>query len=146
MEKSTQALIAHEAKKADVVFLVQAHREELAKLNLVATGTTGWFINEKIGLQVKLMKSGSQGGDQQIGAQITSGDVQVLIFLRGLLTAHPHEPDVSALLQVCDVHNVPLTTSLATAEAVLHLARVLYQPYTPKKGELCQRCISRCQC
>jgi methylglyoxal synthase len=121
MEKPTLALIAHDAKKADMVFLVQGHREELAKLNLVATGTTGRFIQEKIGLPVKLMKSGPQGGDQQIGAQIASGDVQALIFLRDPLTAHPHEPDVSALLRVCDVHNVPLATNLATAEAVLRL-------------------------
>ena len=104
-----------------MVFLVQGHREELAKLNLVATGTTGRFIQEKIGLPVKLMRSGPQGGDQQIGAQIASGDVQALIFLRDPLTAHPHEPDVSALLRVCDVHNVPLATNLATAEAVLRL-------------------------
>ncbi|MBM4461936.1 MAG: methylglyoxal synthase [Chloroflexi bacterium] len=121
MERPTLALIAHDAKKADMVFLVQAHRQELAKLNLVATGTTGRFIQEKIGLPVHLMKSGPQGGDQQIGAQIASGDVQALIFLRDPLTAHPHEPDVSALLRACDVHNVPLATNLATAEAVLCL-------------------------
>jgi methylglyoxal synthase len=100
---------------------VQEHREKLAKLNLVATGTTGRFIREKIGLPINLMKSGPQGGDQQIGAQIANGDVQALIFLRDPLTAHPHEPDVSALLRVCDVHNVPLATNLATAEAVLRL-------------------------
>ncbi len=68
MEKPTIALIAHDAKKADMVYLVQAHREEFSQLNLVATGTTGKFIQARIGLPVRLMKSGPQGGDQQIGA------------------------------------------------------------------------------
>jgi len=120
MEKPTVALIAHDAKKADMVYLAQAHKEALAKMNLVATGTTGRFILERIGLPVRLMKSGPLGGDQQIGALIANGEVTAVVFLRDPLTAHPHEPDVSALLRVCDVHNVPLATNLATAEAVLH--------------------------
>jgi methylglyoxal synthase len=67
------------------------------------------------------LQSGPLGGDQQIGALIANEEVNAVIFLRDPLTAHPHEPDVSALLRVCDVHNVPLATNLATAEAVLHL-------------------------
>jgi methylglyoxal synthase len=67
------------------------------------------------------MRGGPEGGDQQIGALVATGEVDAVIFLRDPLTAHPHEPDVSALLRVCDVHNVPLATNLATAEAVLHL-------------------------
>jgi methylglyoxal synthase len=121
MEKSTIALIAHDAKKADMVYLVQAHREEFSQLNLVATGTTGKFIQARIGLPVRLMKSGPQGGDQQIGALVAGGEVQAVIFLRDPLTAHPHEPDVSALVRLCDVHNIPLATNLATAEAVVNL-------------------------
>ena len=121
MEKPTVALIAHDAKKADMVYLVQAHREEFSQLNLVATGTTGKFIQGRIGLPVRLMKSGPQGGDQQIGALVASGEVQAVIFLRDPLTAHPHEPDVSALVRLCDVHNIPLATNLATAEAVVDL-------------------------
>ena len=121
MESITIALIAHDAKKADMVFLVQTHREELAKFNLVATGTTGRFIQDRIGLPVTLMKSGPEGGDLQIGALVASGHVGAVIFLRDPLTAHPHEPDVSALLRVCDVHNIPVATNLATAEAVLRL-------------------------
>ncbi len=119
MEKATIALIAHDAKKADMVYLVQAHREEFSHLNLVATGTTGKFIQARIGLPVRLMKSGPQGGDQQIGALVAGGEVQAVIFLRDPLTAHPHEPDVSALVRLCDVHNIPLATNLATAEAVV---------------------------
>jgi methylglyoxal synthase len=98
MDKPTIALIAHDAKKADMVYLVQAHRDEFSQLNLVATGTTGKFIQSRIGLPVRLMKSGPQGGDQQIGALVASGEVQAVIFLRDPLTAHPHEPDVSALV------------------------------------------------
>lgn len=120
MEKPTLALIAHDAKKADMLYLAQAHKAALARMNLVATGTTGRFILDRIGLPVRLMKSGPLGGDQQIGAMIANGEVTAVVFLRDPLTAHPHEPDVSALLRVCDVHNVPLATNLATAEAVLH--------------------------
>jgi methylglyoxal synthase len=121
LDKPRLALIAHDAKKADLVYLVQAHKEELASLDLVATGTTGRFVQDRIGLPVRLLMSGPLGGDQQIGALIATGDVQAVIFLRDPLTAHPHEPDVSALLRVCDVHNVPLATNLATAEALLRL-------------------------
>lgn len=121
MKKPTLTLIAHDSKKADMVFLVQAHREELAKFDLVATGTTGQFIQDKIGLPVRRMKSGPIGGDQQIGSLIANGEVSGVIFLRDPLTAHPHEPDVSALMRVCDVHNVPLATNLAAAEAILSL-------------------------
>jgi len=120
MEKTTIALIAHDAKKADMVYLVQSHREEFSRLNLVATGTTGKYIQSRIGLPVRLMKSGPQGGDQQIGALVAGGEVQAVIFLRDPLTAHPHEPDVSALVRLCDVHNIPLATNLATAEAVVN--------------------------
>lgn len=121
MKKTTLALIAHDSKKADMVFLVQAHRGELARLELVATGTTGRFIQDKIGLPVRLMESGPLGGDQQIGALVANDEVGGMIFLRDPLTAHPHEPDVSALMRVCDVHNIPLATNMATAEAVLRL-------------------------
>lgn len=119
MERPKVALIAHDAKKADMVWMVQAHREAFSRLNLVATGTTGKFIQARVDLPVRLMKSGPQGGDQQIGALVAGGEVQAVIFLRDPLTAHPHEPDASALARLCDVHNIPLATNLATAEAVV---------------------------
>jgi methylglyoxal synthase len=119
--RKTLALVAHDAKKDDLVQLVKAHKEELAKVDLVATRSTGQLMQERTGLPVTLLQSGPLGGDQQIGALIASEEVNAVIFLRDPLTAHPHEPDVSALLRVCDVHNVPLATNLATAEAVLHL-------------------------
>ncbi len=115
------ALVAHDSKKDDMVQLVKAHREELAEVDLVATRSTGQLVQERGGLPVTLLQSGPLGGDQQIGALVANGLVNAVIFLRDPLTAHPHEPDVSALLRVCDVHNVPLATNLATAEAILHL-------------------------
>jgi methylglyoxal synthase len=121
MERLSIALIAHDSKKEDIVLLVKAHREELAQLDLVATRGTGKLIEARTGLSLTLMESGPYGGDQQIGALIANGDVRAVIFLRDSLTAQPHEPDISALLRICDVHDVPLATNLATAEAVLHL-------------------------
>ncbi len=119
--KKVLALVAHDAKKDDIVRLVKTYKEELGKVDLVATRTTGQTIRERVGLPVTLLNSGPMGGDQQIGAMVATGKVNAVIFLRDPLTAHPHEPDVSALLRVCDVHNVPLATNLRTAEAILHL-------------------------
>jgi methylglyoxal synthase len=121
MKKFTLALIAHDAKKEDMVRLMKAHKEELTGVTLVATRSTGQLIMGRTRLPVTLMQSGPLGGDQQIGALIANEEVDAVIFLRDPLTAHPHEPDVSALLRVCDAHSVPLATNIATAEAVLHL-------------------------
>jgi len=119
--RKTLALVAHDSKKEDLVRLVKAHKENLAELDLVATRGTGQAIQARAGLAVTLLQRGPHGGDQQIGALVANGDVSAVIFLRDPLMAHPHEPDVSALLRVCDVHNVPLATNIASAEAVLHL-------------------------
>lgn len=121
MKRLTLALVAHDSKKEDMIQLVKAHKEELAGLNLIATRGTGQIIQARTDLPVTLRQSGPLGGDQQIGALVASEDISAVIFLRDPLMAHPHEPDVSALLRVCDVHNVPLATNLATAEAILHL-------------------------
>jgi methylglyoxal synthase len=121
MTTVTLALIAHDNKKEEMLSLVKDHKEGLSNLSLVATRSTGLLIQERTGLSVTLMQSGPMGGDQQIGSLVASGVVKAVIFLRDPLTVQPHEPDVSALLRVCDVHNVPLATNLTTAEAVLHL-------------------------
>lgn len=121
MTRPVLALIAHDTKKEDMVLLVKAHKKELADVDLVATRGTGQIIQARTSLPVTLMQSGPLGGDQQIGALVANGNVNAVIFIRDPLTAHPHEPDVSALLRICDVHNIPLATNLASAEAVLHL-------------------------
>lgn len=113
------ALIAHDKKKQDIIEFAKKHKDVLAKYELVATGTTGKMISEATGLEVKRYLSGPYGGDQQLGGRIAEGRISLVIFFRDPLTAQPHEPDVSALLRVCDVHNVPVVTNMATAEIVI---------------------------
>ena len=120
MEKITIALIAHDARKEDMALLAEGHKEKLAELHLVATRSTGQLVASRTGMPITLMQSGPLGGDQQVGALVTSGVVKAVIFLRDPLTAQPHEPDITALMRVCDVHNIPLATNLASAEALLH--------------------------
>ncbi|MBN1367250.1 MAG: methylglyoxal synthase [Dehalococcoidales bacterium] len=121
MNQLKLALIAHDAKKDDMVLLVKAHQKELVAFQLIATRSTGQFIIARTGLPVILVQSGPLGGDQQIGAMVANEQIDAVIFLRDPLTAHPHEPDVSALLRIYDVHGIPLATNIATAEAILHL-------------------------
>jgi len=113
------ALIAHDAKKDTLVNFVIAYQAIFAKASLFATGTTGLRIGEATGLAVHRFQSGPIGGDQQIGARIAENGMDLVIFFRDPLTAQPHEPDILALLRVCDVHNVPVATNMATAEALL---------------------------
>ncbi|HZJ10237.1 MAG TPA: methylglyoxal synthase [Trueperaceae bacterium] len=113
------ALIAHDRMKLDLAMFVRDHAEVLGRFHLIATGTTGKVLNEKTGLEVERLQSGPVGGDLQVGARIAEDKVLAVIFFRDPLTAQPHEPDVSALLRICDVHQVPLATNLGTAEAVV---------------------------
>ncbi|MBO2520186.1 MAG: methylglyoxal synthase [Clostridia bacterium] len=113
------ALIAHDKKKDDMVRFCLEHKALLQRFNLVGTGTTARIVAQATGLAVEPMQSGPYGGDQQIGAKVASGEVHGVIFLRDPLTAQPHEPDITALLRVCDVHNVPVATNLAAARALL---------------------------
>ena len=113
------ALIAHDKKKIDLIMFVREHLEVFKKCKLYATSTTGNLLREKVKLELTSFKSGPLGGDMQIGALIANDEIDFVIFLRDPLTAQPHEPDVSALLRLCDVHNRPLATNLATAEALV---------------------------
>ncbi|HOO76195.1 MAG: methylglyoxal synthase [Thermotogae bacterium] len=113
------ALIAHDKKKLDLVMFVKEWKEVFEKCNLYGTKTTGSLIKQKINLDFNTVESGPYGGDLQIGSLIVEGKIDFVIFLRDPLTAQPHEPDVSALLRVCDVHNIPLATNLATAGAIV---------------------------
>lgn len=113
------ALIAHDKMKPQMVEFCKKHREFLSRCTLVATGTTGRLIHEATGLPVERMLSGPYGGDQQIGARVASEEIHAVFFFRDPLTAQPHEPDITALLRVCDVHNVPLATNEASAEHML---------------------------
>lgn len=113
------ALIAHDQQKDDMQAFCERRRAILERFELIATGTTGQRIAEATGLPVHCYLSGPLGGDAQIAARIAQGEVTAVIFLVDPLYAHPHEPDIQGLLRVCNVHNVPLATNLATAELVL---------------------------
>jgi methylglyoxal synthase len=114
------ALIAHDARKQQIVAFVRRHAAFLATQRLIATRTTGTLIQTQTGLAVEAMLSGPMGGDLQIGARVATGEVRAVVFLRDPLTAHPHEPDIAALLKVCDVYNVPLATNEATGDILVH--------------------------
>ncbi|MDY6269396.1 MAG: methylglyoxal synthase [Selenomonadaceae bacterium] len=115
----TIALIAHDKKKNEMLEFVGHHKELLANFHLVATRTTGTLIRDTFGLDVETMMSGPLGGDQQIGALVATEQVQCVIFLRDPLTSQPHEPDINALLRLCDVHNIPLATNRKSAHILL---------------------------
>jgi methylglyoxal synthase len=115
------ALIAHDQKKADLLAFARQHREVLAGYPLVATGNTGRLLQDELGLVVERVAHGPEGGDLIIGGRVAEGRVTAVLFFRDPLTAQPHEPDVSALMRVCDVHDVPLATNRATAAGVLLL-------------------------
>ena len=112
------ALIAHDQKKTALLEFVLRHRDVFERFPLVATGSTGRLIGEKLGLNVECVAHGPDGGDLMIGARVAMGQIRAVIFFRDPLTAQPHEPDVSALMRVCDVHGVPLATNAGTAEAI----------------------------
>ena len=113
------ALIAHDRKKDDLIQFVTAYQPILSEHTLYATGTTGRRIMEETDLEVIRFRSGPLGGDQQIGAMIAQDEMDMIIFFRDPLTAQPHEPDVSALMRLCDVYHVPLATNMGTAEVLL---------------------------
>ncbi len=113
------ALIAHDKKKEDLIDFVEQHKDIFGKHTLFATGTTGTRVMEKTGLDVHRFQSGPLGGDQEIGARIARGEMDFVFFFRDPLTAQPHEPDVTALVRLCDVYAVPLATNLGTARVLI---------------------------
>lgn len=113
------ALIAHDKKKNEIIELAKRYRDVLDGHELYATGTTGTLIMGETGLAIHRMKSGPMGGDQQIGAMLAEGKLDMIIFLRDPLTAQPHEPDVSALMRLSDVQKIPLATNVSSATIML---------------------------
>jgi methylglyoxal synthase len=116
--KKSIALIAHDGKKAQMVSFVMEFRDQLRKYNLISTGNTGNLIKET-GLSVVRKLSGPLGGDAQIAAEVATGRCHGVIFFRDPLGMHPHDPDISMLMRICDVHNVPLATNPATAILII---------------------------
>lgn len=113
------ALIAHDRKKDAMVALATEFAAQLRQHTLMATGTTGGRLQAEVGLSVERLLSGPLGGDLQIGARLSMGEVDCVVFLRDPMTAQPHEPDINALVRACDVHDVPCATNLTTARLVL---------------------------
>lgn len=113
------ALIAHDKKKDELIRFVTAYRDVFAQHDLYATGTTGKRVIDEVQLDVFRFKSGPLGGDQEIGARIARNEMDMVLFFRDPLTAQPHEPDVTALIRLADVYNVPLATNMGTAEVLV---------------------------
>ncbi|MEM8544553.1 MAG: methylglyoxal synthase [Cyanobacteria bacterium P01_H01_bin.119] len=134
----TVAMIAHDTKKDDMVSLARRYRDVLARYDLVATGTTGDRIHQETGLTVERMLSGSMGGDIQVAARVIDRQMLAVIFLNDSINVKPQEPDIQALLRICDVHNVPLATNLATAELLLKQfarERIAHLIFNPVSGQ-----------
>ena len=116
----TIALIAHDSKKELMADFCRAYKHILSQHTLIATGTTGHLVEEKAGLPVQKFMSGSLGGDQQIMTRIACNEVDLLLFFRDPINAKPSEPNEMTLLRLCDVHNIPMATNIATAEVLIH--------------------------
>ena len=116
----TIALIAHDAKKELMVQFCIAYLGVLSRHNLVATGVTGKLVAEATGLGITRFLSGAQGGDQQIASRISYNEIDLLLFFRDPIATRESDPDEHTLLRLCDVHNIPSATNIATAEALIH--------------------------
>ena len=113
------AFIAHDKKKELMIQFCIAYKGIIEKHSLFATDNTGKMITENTGLNVYRFLSGSQGGDQQIGARVAYNEIDLVLFFRDPITPETYEPDVSSLLKLCDMHNIPVATNLATAEVLI---------------------------
>lgn len=113
------ALVAHDKMKDNIVKFAVKYKDILIKHNLFSTGTTGKRIHDVTGLEITRFLSGPLGGDQQIGALVANEEADLVIFLRDPLTSQPHEPDVQALMRLCDVHRIPIASNITTAELLL---------------------------
>ncbi|MGI6403535.1 MAG: methylglyoxal synthase [Oscillospiraceae bacterium] len=116
----TIALIAHDSKKELMVQFCIAYCGILSRHHICATGTTGKLVSEATGLEIEKFLAGSQGGDQQIVSRISCNEVDLLLFFRDPISAKASEPNEYNLLRLCDVHNIPVATNIATAEALIH--------------------------
>lgn len=114
------ALIAHDKKKEELIDFVKKNKDDFSKHKLYGTGTTGQLIIDRVGLEVNRKKSGPLGGDQEIGSMVANGKLDMVIFFRDPLTAQAHEPDINALLRLCDLYQVPLATNPKSAHLFIN--------------------------
>jgi methylglyoxal synthase len=132
-EKKTVAIVAHDNKKQDLLAWAKFNRDALDGHNLIATGTTGKLLQTELNLPVERLQSGPLGGDQQIGAKISEGKIDILIFFWDPLEPHPHDPDVKALLRIAVVWNIPIACNRASADFLISssLMPLEYQRLVP---------------
>ena len=118
-QKKNIALIAHDSKKQEMIAWCAKHKEILQEHTLCGTGTSARMFTDQTGLRVKGYNSGPLGGDQQIGAKIVEGRIDLVIFFSDPLTAQPHDPDVKALLRIAQVYDIPIANNKATADFLI---------------------------
>jgi len=128
------ALVAHDNMKDEMLEWAAHHRDELAQHTLVGTGTTGRLVQEHTGLEVERLRSGPLGGDQQMGARIAEGKIDILIFFWDPLEPQPHDPDIKALLRIAAVWNIPVACNRASADFIISspLISQVYQRRVPE--------------
>ena len=128
------ALVAHDNMKREMLEWATEHKDELKRHTLIATGSTGKLIADSTGLVIERMRSGPLGGDQQIGARISDGGIDVLLFFWDPLEPQPHDPDIRALLRIAVVWNIPVACNRASADFILSspLVGAIYQRRVPK--------------
>src|SRR5487761_1542072 len=122
---------AHDGKKADMIAFATFNRGTLQRCRLVATATTGRLLVEKVGLRVEVLQSGPVGGDVQIANRVVDGKIDGVLFIVDPLDKHPHDPDIQTLLRICNVHDVPLATNIATADMVISSRLLWAGPAVP---------------
>ncbi|MDH5506755.1 MAG: methylglyoxal synthase [Anaerolineae bacterium] len=131
-------LVAHDARKADLLEWVKFNRETLSRHHLSATGSTGTLLNKETELPIKRYKSGPLGGDQQIGAAIANGEIDIMIFFWDPLEQHPHDPDIKALLRIAVLYNIPTASNRASADFVIS-SPFFSEPYVQQLSDYAAR-------